>query len=78
MVESVINMTTLTEDEKFLLQTLKDNGGKMDYKDLNNICSEKFEGVRLILKKLKGSGYVNYPGVMPMFGSIIELTKSEF
>lgn len=71
-------MTELTEDEKFLLNTLKENGGKMGYKELNNICSEKFEGVRLILKKLKGVGYVNYNGVMPMFDSIIELTEVNY
>lgn len=70
-------MSELTEDQKFLLQTLQKNGGKMVYDDLNKICSEKFEGVRLILKKLKGLGYVNYPGVIPMFGAVIELIKSE-
>jgi len=74
----MIMMTELTEDEKFLLNTLKENGGKMGYKELNNICSEKFEGVRLILKKLKGVGYVNYNGVMPMFDSIIELTEVNY
>ena len=71
-------MTELSEDEKFLLETLKKNRKKMGYKELNNICSEKFEGVRLILKKLKGLGYVNYDGVMPMFDSVIVLTKSDF
>ena len=71
-------MTELTSDEKFLLTTLKNNGSKMGYKELNNICSEKFEGVRLILKKLKGLGYVSYDGVMPMFHSVIELVKSDF
>ena len=68
-------MTDITDDEKYLLQTLKKNGGKMGYKELNNICSEKFEGVRLILKKLKGMGYVSYPGVIPMFDSEITLVK---
>ena len=51
-------MAELTADEKYLLTTLKKNGSKMGYKELNNICSEKFEGVRLILKKLIGMGYV--------------------
>lgn len=73
-----MNVTELTADEKFLLQTLKDNRKKMGYKELNNICSEKFEGVRLILKKLKGLGYVSYDGVIPMFHSVIELIKSDF
>ncbi len=71
-------MSELTADEKFLLQTLKDNASKIGYKELNNICSEKFEGVRLILKKLKGLGYVSYDGVIPMFHSVIELIKSDF
>ena len=71
-------MTELSSDEKFLLETLKKNGNTMGYKELNNICSEKFEGVRLILKKLKGLGYVNYSGVMPMFDSVIELVKPDF
>ncbi len=71
-------MSELTHDEKFLLQTLKKNGGKMGYKELNNICSEKFEGVRLVLKKLKGMGYVSYDGVIPMFDSVIDLVKPDF
>ena len=65
-------------NEKFLIKTLQDHGGKMGYKELNNICSEKFEGVRLILKKLKGLGYVSYDGMMPMFDSVIELTRIDF
>ncbi|NHI91272.1 MAG: hypothetical protein EAX96_02130 [Candidatus Lokiarchaeota archaeon] len=71
-------MTDLTEDEKFLLKILKDNGGTMGYKELNNICGEHFEGVRLILKKLKGLNFVNYEGMMPMFDSIITLSNPDF
>lgn len=71
-------MSELTADERYLLETLKKNGMNMGYKELNTICSEKFEGIRLILKKLKGLGYVNYPGVIPMFDSVIELVKSDF
>ncbi len=71
-------MVELTNDEKFLLKTLKDNGGTMGYKELNSICGEHFEGVRLILKKLKTMKYVNYEGMMPMFDSIINLTNPEF
>ena len=50
----------------------------MGYKELNNICSEKFEGVRIILKKLKGMGYVSYPGVIAMFDAVIDLVKDDF
>ncbi len=66
----------LNENEKFLVKTLQDNDGKMDYKQLNRICGEKFEGVRLVLKKLKENGIVQYDGVIPMFDSIIELIKT--
>ena len=65
----------LNENEKFLLKTLQDNGGKMNYKELNKICSENFEGVRLILKKLKENEFVHYEGIIPSFDSIIELIK---
>ena len=68
----------LTDDEKFLLKTLKDNNGTMGYKELNNICGEHFEGVRLVLKKLKGLGFVKYEGMMPMFDSIIKLSNPDF
>jgi len=56
-------MSELSEDEKFLLNVIRDNGNKISYKELNNICSEKFEGVRLVLKKLKSSGFVNFEGI---------------
>ena len=65
----------LNENEIFLVKTLQDNGGKMNYKELNQICGEKFEGVRLVLKKLKENGIVEYDGVIPMFDSSIELIK---
>lgn len=71
-------MSELSEDEKFLLNTIKKNGNKMGYKELNEICSEKFEGVRLILKKLKGMGYVDFDGVVPSFSAEIELNKIDF
>jgi len=66
----------LNINEKFLLKILQDNGGKMNYKELNKICAEKFEGVRLILKKLKENGYVNYEGIIPGFDSLIEVSSA--
>ncbi len=66
----------LNENERFLLKVLKENEGKMGYKELNKICAEKFEGVRLILKKLKELGYVHYDGAIPGFDSVIELSGS--
>ena len=74
----MIKLADLTDDEKFLLKTLKDNGGTMGYKELNNICGEHFEGVRLILKKLKGLGHVSYDGMMPMFDSVITSSNPDF
>ncbi|MHA1312520.1 MAG: hypothetical protein ACTSRB_01260 [Candidatus Helarchaeota archaeon] len=71
-------MSELSEDEKFLLNVIRDNGNKISYKELNNICSEKFEGVRLVLKKLKSSGFVNFEGIIPSFSSEIELNKDSF
>ena len=68
----------LTDDEKFLLNTIKKNGNKMGYKELNEICGERFEGVRLILKKLKEAGYVNFDGMIPSFSSTIELNRADF
>jgi len=65
----------LNENEEFLLKILNDNQGKMSYKELNKICAEKFEGVRLVLKKLKDTGYVYYEGIIPGFDSIIETLK---
>jgi hypothetical protein len=70
-------MSELTIEEKFIINKLEENGEKLDFKKLQSLCEDKFEGVRLILKKLKEKGYVFYDGVMPMYDSIIELMKKE-
>ena len=46
----------------------------MNYKDLQAACDDKFEGLRLVLKTLKGKGVVNYEGAMPGFSSEIKLS----
>ncbi|MFX1377218.1 MAG: hypothetical protein ACFFA0_15540 [Promethearchaeota archaeon] len=46
-------MSELTHEEKFIIEKLKEMGGKLNYKDLQTLCQDEFEGVRLILKKLK-------------------------
>ncbi len=46
-------MSELTHEEKFIIKNLKEKGGKLNYKDLQTLCQDEFEGVRLILKKLK-------------------------
>ena len=69
-------MSELTHEEKFIIEKLKENGGKLNYKDLQTLCQDEFEGVRLILKKLKEKGLVDYEGMIPGFSAQIELIKS--
>jgi uncharacterized membrane protein len=66
---------SVDNQEKLILDTLKAKGGKISYKELQSICENQFEGVRLILKKLKEKGYVTYDGPIPGFSAIIELIK---
>lgn len=68
-------MSELTHEELFIIEKLKENGGKMSYKELQALCEEKFEVVRLILKKLKKKTYVEYEGVIPSFSAEIELLQ---
>jgi len=68
-------MSELTHEELFIIEKLNQNGGKMSYKELQTLCEEKFEGVRLILKKLKEKKYVEYEGVIPGFLAEIELLR---
>jgi transcription initiation factor IIE alpha subunit len=68
-------MSEITDEEKFIVERLKEKGGKLNYKELQNLCEEKFEGVRLILKKLKEKGIVDYEGMIPGFSAKIELLK---
>ena len=50
-------MEELSNEEKFILDQLKGNGGKLNYRALQDLCAEEFEGVRLILKKMKEKGF---------------------
>ena len=68
-------MSELTEEENFIITKLKENDGKLNYKELQTLCQDEFEGVRLILKKLKGKGFVEYEGMIPGFSAEIELIK---
>ncbi|MFX1390260.1 MAG: hypothetical protein ACFE9Z_09380 [Promethearchaeota archaeon] len=68
-------MSELTEDESYIIEKLKEKGGKLNYKELQILCENQFEGVRLILKKLKEKGFVDYEGMIPGFSSVIELIK---
>ncbi|MBN2153497.1 MAG: hypothetical protein JW839_18730 [Candidatus Lokiarchaeota archaeon] len=49
----------------------------MGFKELNEKCADKFEGSRIILKKLKEQGLVSFDGVVPAFGAKIKLVKEE-
>lgn len=68
-------MSEITEEEKFIIEKLKEKGGRLNYKELQILCEDQFEGVRLILKKLKEKGIVDYEGMIPGFSAEIELIK---
>ena len=68
-------MVELSTEEKFITKKLEENGGKLNYKELQILCQEEFEGVRLILKKLKEKQIVNYEGIIPGYSAEIELTE---
>jgi hypothetical protein len=58
-----------------IVNVLKEHGGELDYKTLNEILADKFEGVRLRLKTMKEKGIVDFEGIVPSFNSKIQLTK---
>ena len=69
-------MQDLSVEEKFILKAIKDsgeNGKSISYKKLQDICADEFEGVRLILKKLKGKNLVDFDGIIPGFSSVITM-----
>jgi len=68
-------MTELTDEEHFIVEKLKEKGGKLNYKELQILCEDLFEGVRLILKKLKEKGIIDYEGMIPGFSAEIELIR---
>ena len=68
-------MSELTIEEEFIVKKLEENEGQLNYKELQTLCQEEFEGVRLILKKLKEKGIVNYEGIIPSYSAEIELKR---
>ena len=68
-------MDELSVEEKFIIENLKENGGELKYKELQTLCQEEFEGVRLILKKLKEKQIVSYEGVIPGYSADIKLIE---
>lgn len=67
----------LNEHEQFIIDLIKNNDNKMNYKAIQTACENEFEGVRLFLKSLKEKGYVFFDGVIPGFSSEIELIREE-
>jgi hypothetical protein len=71
-------MADLSTEEEFIIKAIKEKGegGKsIGYKALQTICQDEFEGVRLILKKMKEKGIVDYEGNIPGFSAEILLLK---
>ena len=72
------NHENLSVEENFILNAIKEsgeNGKSISYKKLQDICADEFEGVRLILKKLKGKNLVDFNGMIPGFSSVIMLKE---
>ena len=69
-------MVEFSVEEKFIIEKLKENGGELNYKELQTLCQEEFEGVRLILKKLKEKQIVSYEGLIPGYSSEIVLNNN--
>ncbi len=68
-------MEELSEEEKFIKNVLKENDGKLSYKELQELCANEFEGVRLILKKMKEKEIVDFDGMIPGFSAEIKLRE---
>ena len=68
-------MSELSIEEEFIIKKLEKNGGKLNYKELQTLCQEEFEGVRLILKKLKEKHIISYEGVIPDYTAEIKLIE---
>ena len=68
-------MSALNQEEKFIIEKLKENGGQLNYKELQNLCQDEFEWVRLILKNLKEKTIVDYEGMIPGFSAEIKLLR---
>ena len=76
MQDNQNNHENLSVEENFILKAIKDsgeNGKSISYKKLQDICADEFEGVRLILKKLKGKNLVDFDGIIPGFSSVITM-----
>jgi len=66
-------MSELSIEEEFIIKRLEEHSGRLIYKELQTLCQEEFEGVRLILKKMKEKMIVEYDGIIPGYSAEIEL-----
>jgi hypothetical protein len=73
----MVGESNLSEEEKFILNAIEEHGktGRINYKKLQNVCGNQFEGVRLILKKMKNKGLVTFEGMIPGYSA--EIKKGE-
>jgi len=44
-------VSEISIEEEFIIKKVEENSGKFNYKELQTLCKEEFEGVRLIKKK---------------------------
>ncbi len=58
---------------KEIIKVLKEHKGEIEYKTLNEILADKFEGIRLRLKTMKEKGLVEFEGIVPSFDCKIRL-----
>lgn len=65
----------LSTEEQILVKLLKQHNGVMGYRAIQTACEEKFEGVRLILKKMKEKGIVDFEGPVPNFSGDVTLLR---
>ena len=75
-----LSMDGLGEEEQeyqisSIVDLLKENNGEMPYKEINEILSHKFEGVRLVLKVMKDKEIVDFDGIVPSFSGTIKLVS---
>ena len=77
LLEQLMEMTHIDFEAEYkeIVNVLKEHGGELDYKTLNETLADKFEGVRLRLKTMKEKGIVDFEGIIPSFNSKIKLIK---
>ena len=68
-------MERIDEEAEYseIIAVLKEHNGELDYKTLNDLLADKFEGIRLRLKTMKDKGLVSFEGIVPSFSAIIKL-----